>query len=764
MHLFILFFILMVSMPAYSANNTIIGDSIAPVEWPVPQDNKLIVTHIYDNKFLDTIVIAPNGNDANACTDKAPCKTLERVASMAKKQGTVIRMKAGTYILSKPIHIQPGVSLIGAGRDKTIIKPGSTFKTGYKRMISVAYTDKKGVVRGNQTFEDFKILGNYDAATGLSIGNENTRVNNIHIENMKQNGLKIGGKNIEVANSVFINNSGKDNIGDYQHPAGNIVLYTTNGVFVHHNVIRENAGIGIKGVHNHKRGIRIYNNDIETSHNVSHHNISIELWQLVGDNHVYNNKLTSWVSFVKQNVSYVVPGWNNLKFYNNTIKAIPGKTNVSSAVEISMAGVDMYNNHISGFKHRAFWMEGWKDPSTQNIRIWGNKLVDCGSVGMFGNSNRAIKNISIFNNTAVNCGGININKYAENVAVFNNLLLNAGGSPIRATGDSRKTPIKLSMKNNIVYNEGNIISSIDKTVFTMEDPKLDQNLAPKAGSPVIDKGIQIPSNLGWRSQDIAFSYEGKAPDIGAVEFKQPPAPQQDGHDITLKVQGTSYMGKPRLTVIVDNRKMKTVLIDAVKGSPKSQIVKLNNVRNNAKIKLLFDNDRYVKGSGDRNMYIQEITVNNKIFPLKTVNVVGRKPCNRLNSDHIQLNCNGYVEFYAKSPALPANTHKVEAMVFGSEFQGSPRLKVIINNKVYKTYVLQKSKQLLSVIIPKNAKASLLFDNDRYQKGVGDRNIYVENLTINGEKQKRVKLTGQKDSISTNQVISLNRNGSIVLDL
>jgi hypothetical protein len=262
------------------------------------------------------VYVSPTGSDAGAGTLASPWKTLKyAVSKVPANQGYAINLSAGTFIETGLIEVPLGVSVVGAGIDKTILKAASSF---YYHPTSPAYSTDKFLIslneynqlNGNQTLSGFTIDGDTKQLHG---GIYVRHRNNVVIENVKVQNTNFTGiwlwdlKDSKLLNTQIINSSW----GSAAYCVGALNLGNLERVDIAGLNINESTGYGIKAIGpdggNNIIGVKIHDSRISVHprglwNNGSAPNIAIELWQvnLVG-NEIYNTYVDNTISLINSN-------------------------------------------------------------------------------------------------------------------------------------------------------------------------------------------------------------------------------------------------------------------------------------------------------------------------------------------------------------------------------------------------------------------------------------------------------------------------------
>ncbi len=150
----------------------------------------------------DIFYVSTSGNDGSDGSQARPWRTIRKAASAVPAGNHTIMLAAGTYD-EKSADLKPGVSLQGAGVDKTIISVGTwLWNEGALRLISGSMTV------GNQSLKGFTLDGrNHNGWSGIQIINRsNITITDVKIQQFFDNAIGITAdygttaRNIEIGN------------------------------------------------------------------------------------------------------------------------------------------------------------------------------------------------------------------------------------------------------------------------------------------------------------------------------------------------------------------------------------------------------------------------------------------------------------------------------------------------------------------------------------------------------------------------------------
>jgi beta-glucanase (GH16 family)/predicted RNA-binding protein with TRAM domain len=345
---------------------------------------------------------------------------------------------------------------------------------------------------------------------------------------------------------------------------------------------------------------------------------------------------------------------------------------------------------------------------------------------------------------------------------------------------------------------------------------------PPTNSPVTPPSGQAPDGpsaspaLPTTPGANAGGSQGGTPTSGnAPAPSAPTAPVQAGDgDLVLKVSGDRFEGDPRFQVFVDGQQVgDTYGVSAVheKGEWQNILIEGDFDHSAAhKVEFRFVNDAWdcKLGEGhDRNLYLEEFTIDGKTVD---VGAIGDQAPGHFDNDAGVLARNGSLTFdtgASASPALPttpganaggsqggtptsgnapapsAPTAPVQAgdgdlvlKVSGDRFEGDPRFQVFVDGQqvgdTYGVSAVHEKGEWQNILIEGDFdhsaahKVEFRFVNDAWDCKLGeghDRNLYLEEFTIDGKTVDVGAIGDQAPGHFDNDAGVLARNGSLTFD-
>lgn len=486
----------------------------------------------------NTYFISVAGNDSGDGSVTKPFKTLKyAVSKVPANQGYVLQLYEGTFVESGLIEVPLGVSIVGAGIDKTTLKAASSF---HHNPASPGYSLDKFLIRlngsttsnGNQTLSGFTIDGDGKKLHGgIYVRNRN----NITIDQVKIKFTNFTGiwlwdvKDTKLKNSIIINSSW----GNTGYCSGALNVGNLERVEIDNLIVDESTGYGIKAIgpsgNNNIIGLKIHDSRISVHpHGLwnggSAPNIAIELWQvnLVGSE-IYNTYVDNTISLVNSNATPST-GVQTIRVHHNTIDMETRANGAGYGIELTVHDAEIDHNYfIKGTNGIANWDHAMKNWSIHHNTFYALQGTYPGEIVR--SQKNGLNNVKLYNNTIEFTGTKTMNVVglyggsSSNVDIKNNLIINSNTGysyyPNKLIHmENGATVGSLSVKNNLF--SGLPTSSVSGTYqnnlsvdpqITKSGNRPDAYYMPKAGSPLINAG-----------QNVGYPFTGASPDIGAFEY------------------------------------------------------------------------------------------------------------------------------------------------------------------------------------------------------------------------------------------------------
>jgi len=491
--------------------------------------------------------ISTSGSDVTGKGSKAsPWRTLKFACTMVPdSHGHTIQLTSGTFVETQ-ITVPPGVSILGAGKDQTIIKADPTFyfnpaEPGFGTDKFLLNLSSSEPTNGNQSIKNFTVDGDGKKLHGaIYVKNRsNVLIEGIKVQYTNFTGIWLW----DVEDSRVTDIQLKDCAwGSADWSSGAMDLANLKRVELDHITVDEGFGEGIKSLGANGEGngklhyLKIHDNYIsvtpngqwKTASGESAPNIAFELWniELLGCE-LYNNYIDNTISLVNDQPQFTNPkGIQTIRIYNNILDMQTRAKGSGYALEISLHDVEVDHNYIL----RGPW--GIVNWSTHGIKM-SNWAIHHNVFYGIAASNPAsiiraqkdgLHHVQFYNNTVEFTGTTTTNLIAimegssDNVEVKNNLIINSNTSynlyPNKLVHLEKGTLRNLEVSNNLLFKQpvGNVPGTYTNNLAA--DPKINKTgtrpapyYLPLAGSPLIDAGL-----------NVGLPFEGKAPDIGAYEY------------------------------------------------------------------------------------------------------------------------------------------------------------------------------------------------------------------------------------------------------
>ena len=494
---------------------------------------------VFQISLANIYYVSTTGNDASGDGSAGmPWRTLMyTVTRVAANQGHTIQLASGTFLENGLVEVPLGVNVIGAGIDQTILGAASSFyynpaTPGYATDKFLISLNEFNQLNGNQTLKGFTIDGGLKQLHGgiYVRHRNNVTIDGVKVQNTNFSGIWLWDvKDSKLINSQLINCSW----GSSAYCSGALNLGNVERVEVDQLNVDENTGYGIKAIgpggSNDVWNLKIHDSRISVNpfgiwNGGSAPNIAIELWQvnLIG-NEIYNCYVDNTISLVNSNATPST-GVQTIRVHHNTIDMDTRARGAGYGVELTIHDAEVDHNYfIKGNYGIANWdnpMINWSIHHNTFYAIQGTYPGEVVRSQWSG-----LHNVKLYSNTIEFASDKTMNVVglyggtSDNIDIQNNLFMdnNTGYSyyPNQLIHlENNAVLTTLAVKNNLFSKlpVGSIPGTYQNNITT--DPlinfaglRTDPYYLPKAGSPLIDAGV----NLG-------FSYLGSAPDIGAFEY------------------------------------------------------------------------------------------------------------------------------------------------------------------------------------------------------------------------------------------------------
>ncbi len=479
--------------------------------------------------------VSPEGNDGNNGSESNPWLTLSHATGQVTSVGDIIHLAAGTYDINSTCNVSPGVSIIGAGIDVTILngnagKPIRLKSPAGEGDHCAGTIDYSNITSGGGQEIAHFTMNNPGNTAGEFIEIEWRK--NVHLHHLKLNraenkgiSLIVNTANIEISN-VCVYECGHE----ATHSLGGITSqgYADN-IHIHDCFVSNyERGYGIKFF-----GLWGSYADCDNKYDAIVKNVLIENTTVRGK-HIAQwgggtpNFAVEFVNMTLQEAEIrncdfdqaisAVPGQHVLGDYsiwvhNNRLapKTWVIEAHADNAI-YSNNFIDMSNYEYGGANAFTYYA----DEDVNNVKIHHNIIY--GEVGAlyhskYNDKGRTIQNLEFVNNSVYANGGSYdlFNLGSTNSADIRNNVIDCSGrqKPDLSGGQT----ISGIISNNILQNVNmtGISGTIENNKF--ESPQW-------AGSGDMPSPYFVPSsggNLEDTGVDLGYAFHGTTPDIGAYE-------------------------------------------------------------------------------------------------------------------------------------------------------------------------------------------------------------------------------------------------------
>jgi fibronectin type 3 domain-containing protein len=331
-----------------------------------------------------TYYVATNGSDTTGTgTSAAPWQTLSKAANtVPANQGHIIHLTAGTYTMTSPVWIAPGVYVEGENtatdNTKTVIVSRVTSFPGTVINVSTGNVETSPGGTRNLTID----CDNFTGKGGIGLRKvSNYTLDNVTIRNVNGDGLNIGVtgdgtkgtdiSNIEIKNCKISKTKGPNINGD-----------SWMGFNIHDNVFdNSDPNEGPNTPSPYSDNIRVnYVGNTRIHHNTMYAPNYIAplpwaqqpvadticLFYMSGGNEIDNNDLSQWVSLVGQTS---LNGYDKIaKFHHNYVHFSVNVT--GPGIELNIGDSDVNDNYFENTQIGVLIDPG--RTALSNIRIFNN--------------------------------------------------------------------------------------------------------------------------------------------------------------------------------------------------------------------------------------------------------------------------------------------------------------------------------------------------------------------------------------------------------
>lgn len=471
-----------------------------------------------------------------------PWKTIYKANSAAITSGTSIDIGEGVFEEENPIVLNSGVSITGAGIDKTFLSlknPGDAtfnYKKFLFQLVSSTFESEKSTLSG------FTINGNTvpQLSGGIVISNrENITIQDIKFDHISWGAMWIGASNTSPAKNILLDSVTflECGMGTSDYASGAIMpAWVENLEIKNFNIkaTESKTGYGITAIgYGLPRGswknVKIHDGiiDLKTVGSWNYGqapNISIEVNRVspIANCEVYNNVIKNNISMVGQhNTRSNSP---SIRVHHNTLSLYKSSQPDNYALELSLDDFEFDNNYITGsrFLIAGFYETRFNTKIHHNIFRGGfAKWGPCSFYFGKADSLYFYNNIMDWSPEGSHPGDESVFGIVSNqqyMVIKNNIFL----GNTKSTPELIKRDIEaLQVSNNIIVNItfGNRSGVYENNIT--ENPEFigSGDLPVPFYSPINNCNIV---DAGSTTLLPSVSYSGSAPDIGSYEYNMIP--------------------------------------------------------------------------------------------------------------------------------------------------------------------------------------------------------------------------------------------------
>jgi nicotinamide mononucleotide transporter len=401
----------------------------------------LLVLFFYAGTAQSRYYISATGSDAvgNGSINN-PWRTLYKATTAVTAPGSIIHVKAGTYVETEQAKLSVGVSIEGDGPMSVIT---SALKDDWKEILSLR--SEEGT-NGNQHIANLKFDGQA-LSTFWAIyvsGRSNVSIHDCSITDFKDRGVIFNGRNDDKTEPPALYATGNS---FYNNTVTNAAAYNTpNGVYgrgclniggqegmliYNNNMVQNQRPNGYNGYlikyqnDGYLKGVKIYNNTLTKIPFAGNYpgdngwDFAIELWNILGGMEIYGNRIQGAIDIVNTSKGTYPFG---LWIHDNKIGQPDLNSHYESGIilEFSNESVTIENNVLSKISG-AVLLNAQENTVLDSILIRNNRFEELGRKTGNGNNGSGIN---------INCGTLlgNTNHYTlSNLQVYNNTFIAAPG-------------------------------------------------------------------------------------------------------------------------------------------------------------------------------------------------------------------------------------------------------------------------------------------------------------------------------------------------
>lgn len=524
----------------------------------------------FQYSFAATYYVSTSGNDGNDGSQGSPWRTLKHAVSrVAANQGHTISMGAGTFVESGSFNVPTGVSIAGAGIDRTIIKAASSFYynpayPGFSTERILMQLTSGGLSNGNQSLRDFTLDGDGKRLHGgIHVNNRsNVLIERVKVQYTNFTGIWLWTVSDSKLKDVVLRDCSWGSTG---WAAGALNLGSITRVEIDGLDVNESVGYGVKamGPGGHNKIFNLVFHDSRVSVNPAGKwndgkapNISIELWSVhLQDCEIYNTYVDNHMSVVNSN--FPSQGRKTIRIHHNVFDLVTRSGGSGYGLELTVNDAEVDHNYF--FKGR-YGIANW-DNAVGNWQIHHNVFYGIHTYwpGEVLRSQRSgFHNVKFYNNTIEMESGETssvMSSYggaSDNVELKNNLIINNNTGytwfPNKLIHLEAGASISgLQVTHNLLHKlplgsvGGQYLSNLSvDPLISKTGARPSPYYAPTAGSPAIDKGV-----------NVGLPYAGSAPDIGAYEYgatTTPPANVLPTITMTAPANNANFLTSATVTL------------------------------------------------------------------------------------------------------------------------------------------------------------------------------------------------------------------------
>lgn len=271
--------------------------------------------------------------------------------------------------------------------------------------------------------------------------------------------------------------------------------------------------------------------------------------------------------------------------------------------------------------------------------------------------------------------------------------------------------------------------------------------------------------------DILYLGTNGSAVFGQSGAAQPPA----ANTIMIEASSRLYQGGAEANVLVDGNIVETIQVNADRWANETETFHIDAgfaLDGSEEIEIEYFNDLQ-SGSGNRNLFIHDVAAGGQDLSLSMADRTASVSSYNSDLDIIYLGTNGSAVF---APPTPGQGSTITVIATANPYLGAAEADVIVNGTIAGSIAVSADRTLneldtFQISVSQDAEdiqtIEIEFTNDFYQPGLGDRNLVIDEIMIDGIEldESLVDITpGRGDYYASSSFVTLWANGSAIFDM